>query len=33
MQVENIDRAGNFIGWMFIDGSNLSAELIEVYHL
>jgi len=29
VQVENIDRAGNFIGWMFIDDSNLSAELIE----
>ena len=30
VQVESIDRAGNFIGWMFVDGVNLSADLIEV---
>ncbi|XP_065069172.1 staphylococcal nuclease domain-containing protein 1-like [Rhopilema esculentum] len=29
VQVENIDRAGNFIGWMFVDGHNLSADLVE----
>eukprot|EP00794_Sanderia_malayensis_P012792 gene12792-14103_t len=29
VQVESIDRAGNFIGWMFVDGANLSADLIE----
>ena len=24
-----MDKAGNFIGWMFVDGKSLSEELIE----
>lgn len=29
MEVENIDKAGNFIGWLWIDGQNLSVSLVE----
>jgi len=29
VQVDNIDKGGNFIGWMFIDGVNLSVALVE----
>jgi len=29
VQVDNIDKGGNFIGWMFIDGINLSVALVE----
>ena len=30
MQVEAIDKAGNFIGWLFVDNTNLSVALVEV---
>jgi len=29
VQVDNIDKGGNFIGWMFIDNVNLSLSLVE----
>jgi staphylococcal nuclease domain-containing protein 1 len=29
VQVDNIDKGGNFIGWMFVDGVNLSVALVE----
>lgn len=29
IQVKNIDKGGNFIGWMFIDNVNLSLSLVE----
>lgn len=29
VQVESIDKGGNFIGWMFIDNVNLSLALVE----
>jgi len=29
VQVDNIDKGGNFIGWMFIDNINLSVALVE----
>lgn len=29
VEVDNIDKGGNFIGWMFIDGVNLSVALVE----
>lgn len=28
VEVETIDRAGNFIGWMFVEGCNVSLELV-----
>lgn len=27
--MESMDKAGNFIGWLHIDGSNLSVLLVE----
>ena len=30
MEVETVDKGGNFIGWLFIDGKNLSLSLVEV---
>ena len=30
VQVEAIDKAGNFIGWLFVDNTNLSVALVEV---
>ena len=30
VQVEAIDKAGNFIGWLFVDNTNLSVSLVEV---
>ena len=30
MEVEAIDKAGNFIGWLFVDNTNLSVALVEV---
>lgn len=30
VEVESMDKAGNFIGWMFIDDKNLSVALVEV---
>ncbi|XP_001635744.2 staphylococcal nuclease domain-containing protein 1 [Nematostella vectensis] len=29
VEVEGIDKAGNFIGWMFVDDKNLSVALVE----
>ncbi|XP_077975644.1 staphylococcal nuclease domain-containing protein 1-like [Styela clava] len=29
VEVEAIDRAGNFIGWMIVDGVNVSLELVQ----
>ncbi|XP_014664690.1 PREDICTED: LOW QUALITY PROTEIN: staphylococcal nuclease domain-containing protein 1-like [Priapulus caudatus] len=29
VEVESMDKAGNFIGWMFVDGVNLSLSLVE----
>ncbi|XP_066992984.1 staphylococcal nuclease domain-containing protein 1 [Anabrus simplex] len=29
IQVESMDKAGNFIGWLWIDGVNLSVALVE----
>jgi len=29
VEVEAIDRAGNFIGWLFVDGVNMSQSLLE----
>ncbi|CAH1250586.1 staphylococcal nuclease domain-containing protein 1-like [Branchiostoma lanceolatum] len=29
VEVENIDKAGNFIGWLFVDGVNLSVALVK----
>lgn len=29
MEVESIDKAGNFIGWLFVEGVNLSVSLVE----
>ena len=28
--MEAMDKAGNFIGWLFIDSTNLSVALVEV---
>ena len=30
VEVENCDKGGNFIGWMFLDGRNLAVSLVEV---
>ena len=29
VEVETMDKGGNFIGWMFVDGHNLSIALVE----
>ncbi|CAL1537379.1 unnamed protein product [Lymnaea stagnalis] len=29
VEVEGIDKGGNFIGWLFVDGTNLSVALVE----
>ena len=29
IEVESIDKGGNFIGWCFIDNTNLSVALVE----
>lgn len=29
VEVESMDKGGNFIGWLFIDGTNLSVALVE----
>lgn len=29
VEVESMDKAGNFIGWLHIDGANLSVLLVE----
>ena len=29
VEVEGMDKAGNFIGWLHIDGANLSVLLVE----
>ncbi|KAH9499055.1 nuclease domain-containing protein [Bulinus truncatus] len=29
VEVEGIDKGGNFIGWLFVDGVNLSVALVE----
>ena len=29
IEVESIDKGGNFIGWMTIDNSNVSVQLVE----
>lgn len=28
--MEAIDKAGNFIGWLFVENMNLSVALVEV---
>ena len=33
VQVEAIDKAGNFIGWLFVDNTNISVALVEVTKL
>ena len=30
VEVETTDKAGNFIGWLFVDNVNLSVALVEV---
>ena len=30
VDVEAMDKAGNFIGWLFVDNTNLSISLVEV---
>ena len=30
VEVETVDKGGNFLGWLFIDGKNLSLTLVEV---
>ncbi|XP_071943600.1 staphylococcal nuclease domain-containing protein 1-like [Antedon mediterranea] len=29
VEVESVDKAGNFIGWLFVDGQNHSIKLVE----
>ncbi|XP_033101620.1 staphylococcal nuclease domain-containing protein 1-like [Anneissia japonica] len=29
VEVENVDKAGNFIGWLFVEGQNHSVKLVE----
>lgn len=29
VEVEALDKGGNFIGWLFVDGMNLSVSLVE----
>ncbi len=29
VEVDTIDKAGNFIGWLFVEGLNLSVALVE----
>lgn len=29
VEVESMDKAGNFIGWLHMDGANLSVLLVE----
>lgn len=29
ISVDGIDKAGNFIGWLWIEGTNLSVALVE----
>ena len=29
VEVEAIDKGGNFIGWLYVDGTNLSLALVE----
>ena len=29
IQVENMDKAGNFIGYLFVDNTNLSVHLVQ----
>lgn len=29
VEIENMDKAGNFIGWLWVDGTNLSVALVE----
>ena len=29
VEVEACDKGGNFIGWMFVDGQNMSVNLVE----
>ncbi|XP_072045647.1 staphylococcal nuclease domain-containing protein 1-like [Amphiura filiformis] len=29
VEVDTIDKAGNFIGWLFVEGQNLSVSLVE----
>ena len=29
VEVEAMDKGGNFIGWLFVDGINLSVSLVE----
>ena len=29
VEVENMDKGGNFIGWLFLDGVNHSVALVE----
>ena len=29
LQVDTMDKAGNFIGWLYVDGVNMSVSLVE----
>lgn len=29
MEVESVDRGGNFIGWLYMEGRNLTQLLVE----
>ena len=31
--MEACDKGGNFIGWLYSDGKNLSVALVEVFFL
>ncbi|GAU97962.1 hypothetical protein RvY_09176 [Ramazzottius varieornatus] len=32
VEIENMDKVGNFIGWVFVDGKNVSIELVQAGH-
>ena len=29
VEVDSVDRGGNFVGWLYVDGKNLSQLLLE----
>lgn len=29
VQIDSMDKAGNFIGWLWVEGQNLSVLLVE----
>jgi len=30
VEVESTDKGGNFVGWLYVDGKNLSLLLVQV---